>query len=310
MREGDQAPQLKQEMAAFISQELKMALSDEKTAITDAREGFDFLGVRTVVTPKRSDARKLLPYQFPATKSVKAYRNKVRELTHTRLDYLSPGERMRALNWLIQGWANYHRWGNAKAVFSALSYWTCKKVHKMLNRYTPEGKHATYRRNFWSVSECSNLRRWKRYTHWLTPSVAINENIRLGVLPMAIISTKDYWRFRGQKIPPAYQLRTNETEYRDRETDFYTDLETIAGVSIGQASRRNTGKYSLAYFHNRRRVFQWDNYTCTVCGYKSQRQKGEVHDLEVHHANPDGGFEVENLRRVCLPCHHRLTAIR
>lgn len=98
MRDGEHAEALKQELAEFIRSELKMTLSEEKTLITDARKGFDFLGERILVGPKRSDPQKLLPFQIPAKKSVAAYRAKVRELTHPNLDYVHPAERLRALN--------------------------------------------------------------------------------------------------------------------------------------------------------------------------------------------------------------------
>jgi len=299
MRDGEKAEALKRELADFIRQELKMTLSEEKTTITHASKGFDFLGVRTFIGPQRSNPNKILPYQVPSKKSVKAYRQKVNELTHRNLDYLPPGERITALNWLIAGWANYHRWGNAKETFCALSSWTIRKVHTMLRRYTPAGKAATYRMYFRPISECT-----------LTPSVEVGEGIRLGLLPMAVISTSDYWKFRGNKIPPAYRLLGDDTTWRERDTEFYTDVEVIESATIGQASRGNTGKYSQAYFYNRKVVFLRDKYTCTVCGYKSQRRKGDVNDLEVHHVDPDGGYGVDNLRTVCLSCHHRLTAIQ
>ena len=308
LRDGEWAETLKRELADFIHQELKMTLSDEKTHITDAREGFDFLGVRTFVGLKRSNPQKLLPYQVPAAKSVKAYRQKVNELTNPDLDYLPPGERIRTLNWLILGWANYHRWGNAKDTFSELSYWTIKKVHSMLRRYTPAGKTTTYQKYFHLVSECDNLRRWKRYTHWLTLSVEIPGSVRLGILPMSIISTGEYWKYRGSKIPPAYRLLDDQTLWNDRDAGFYTDVEVISMAEIGQASRWYEGKYGITYFHNRIKVFQRDDNTCTVCGYKSKRRKGDVNDLEVHHIDPDGGNDPDNLRTVCLSCHRRLMA--
>ncbi|MBU0491239.1 MAG: group II intron reverse transcriptase/maturase [Chloroflexi bacterium] len=310
MRREDCAVDLKQELAEFITQELKMTLNDEKTTIVHARQGFDFLGVRTFVGPQRSNPAKLLPYQVPAPESVKAYREKVRQLTHPDLDYLPPGERIRTLNWLIMGWANYHRWGNAKETFSELSSWTIKKVHRMLQRYTTVGKRATYKRHFRPISECANLQRWKRYTNWLTPSVELEGGVRMGLLPMAVIPTSDYWKLRGRKIPPAYKLLDDETRWIERETDFYTDVEAIAKAQLGQASRWNTGKYSHIYFHNRKVAFRRDRYTCTACGYKSQRRKGDVNDLEVHHIDPEGGWELDNLQTVCLPCHRRLTAIQ
>lgn len=307
MRDKERAAELKKALADFVGQELKMTLNEEKTLITHARKGFDYLGVRTFIGPKRSNPQKTLPYQVPAAKSVKSYRQKVNQLTHPSLDYLPPGERIRTINWLIVGWANYHCWGNAKETFSALNYWTIKKVHAMLRRYTPKGKRATYEMYFRPVSECTNLQKWKKYTQWLTPSVEISENIRIGILPMSIISTGKYWKIRREKIPPAYRLLDDQERWLERETEFYTDLEAIGNAKIGQASRWYEGKYSLKYFTNRESVFQRDHYTCTVCGYISQRQKGDVHDLEVHHVDPNGSYGESNLQTVCLSCHHRLT---
>jgi hypothetical protein len=180
----------------------------------------------------------------------------------------------------------------------------------MLRRYTSAGKRITFRRHFRPISECTNLKRWKRYTNWLTPSVEVNEEMRIGLLPMGVISTSDYWKFRGSRIPPAYGLLNDETPWNERETEFYTDVEAIEGTTLGPVSRWNRGKYNQAYFHNRKVVFRRDKYSCTVCGYRSQRQKGDVHDLEVHHVDPDGGDGEDNLQTVCLPCHYRLKAIQ
>jgi hypothetical protein len=310
MRRDDCAEPLKQELTEFIAQELKMTLNEEKTTIVQASEGFDFLGVKTFIAPRRSNPNQILPYHIPAKKSVNAYRRKVKELTHRSLDYMPPAERIAALNRLIIGWANYHRWGNARNTFETLGYWTTQKVYAMLRRYTPNGKRAVFERLFRPISECANLQKWKRYTNWLTPSVEIEEGIRIGLLPMAAISTGVYWWFRGNRIPPAYRPLGDEEQWRERETDFYTDAEVIENTQLGQASRWYTGRYGFTYFHNRRVVFQRDKHTCTVCGYRSQRQKGEVNDLEVHHINPDGGWDINNLQVVCLPCHDRLTAIQ
>ena len=310
MRRSECAEALKQELAEFIAQELKMTLSEEKTTIVHASEGFDYLGVRTFIAPRRSNPNQILPFHIPAKKTVNAYRQKVKDLTLKQLDYMPPAERIAALNLLTIGWANYHRWGNARDTFESLGYWTVKKVHAMLRRYTPVGKRATFERYFRPISECANLQKWKRYTSWLTPSVEIGEGIRIGLLPMAVISTKKYWWYRGNRVPPAYRLIEDEEQWRERETDFYTDAEVIANAQLGQASRWYTGKYGFTYFHNRREVFQRDRYTCTVCGYKTQRQKGEVNDLEVHHINPEGGWDIDNLQVVCLPCHYRLAAIQ
>ncbi|MBN1138381.1 MAG: HNH endonuclease, partial [Anaerolineae bacterium] len=309
VRDGEGADGLKRELAEFIRQELKMTLSEEKTTIVHASQGFDFLGERVFIAPRRSNPDSILPYQIPSQKSVEAYRRKVRELTHHNLDYISPGDRIRALNRLIEGWANYHHWGNAKETFSTLGFWTVKKVHAMLRRTTSVGKKATYRMFFRPISECANLKRWNKYTNWLTPSVKVDGDIWLGLLPMSVVSTKDYWKYRGNRIPPAYKLLSDETGWNERDAEFPTDVEVIELTVVDQMSQRDTGKYGLGYFLNRREALQRDRYTCTVCGYRSQRRRGDVNDLEVHHIDPQGGHGLDNLQTVCRPCHNRLRTI-
>ena len=301
----EQAATLKQELADYIRDELKMTLSEEKTLITHATKGFDFLGVHTFVGPQRSNPEKLMPYQVPAKASMVSYKRRVRMLTASRNDYINPAERITTLNWLIEGWANYHRWGNAKETFSALSSWTIKKVHRMLRRYTPKGKRATYREYFRPVAECDNLRKWKRYTKWHTPSVVVNGECRLGVLPMAVISTGRYWTYRGAKIPPAYALLSAPARGIPRETEFHTAEEVVTLARV--IPKEGTQRYDALYFLRRKEAFRRDRYTCTACGYRSQRQKGEIHDLECHHIDPEGGNELTNLRTVCKPCHLTLT---
>ncbi len=64
LRDGEKAAELKKELTEFITQELKMTLSEEKTCITHAKEGFDFLGVRTFTGPLRSNPQKTMPFQL------------------------------------------------------------------------------------------------------------------------------------------------------------------------------------------------------------------------------------------------------
>jgi RNA-directed DNA polymerase len=316
----EEAATLKQQVATFIREQMKMTLSEDKTLITLATTGFEFLGVRNILGAQRSSGR-LMPYQLPRRKSVNAYKDAVRRITHPSRDAIHPLERMRALNWLIAGWANYHRWGNAKRTFSALKNWTIKKVHRMLRRYLSTGKRGknrrppgwrnTYGRFFQPVADCQNLaRKYPKYTKWSTPAVRTPYGEYYGLIPMSIISTGQYWRWRGTKIPSPYAAETATSNTgQERETDFYTDTEAVLGATIGPRSQWIRGKYSFTYFQQRKLAFQRDQYTCTDCGYQSQRGKGEVHDLEAHHIDPEGGDLMDNLQTLCLPCHHKRTAI-
>jgi RNA-directed DNA polymerase len=316
----EEAETLKQQVATFIREQMKMTLSDDKTLITPATTGFDFLGVRNILGAQRSSGR-LMPYQIPRRKSVNAFKDKVRQITHPSRDAIHPLERMRALNWLIAGWANYHRWGNAKQTFSALKDWTMRKTHRMLRRYLATGKRgknrkppgwrATTEKFFRPVTDCQNLaRKYPKYSRWRTPAVKTPYGEYCGLIPMSIISTGQYWYWRGAKIPSSYEGETaNGATGQERDTDFYTDAEAILGATIGPRSQWIRGKYSFTYFQQRKLAFQRDHYTCTVCGYKSQRGKGEVHDLEAHHIDRAAGDMMDNLQTLCIPCHHKRTAI-
>jgi 5-methylcytosine-specific restriction endonuclease McrA len=122
---------------------------------------------------------------------------------------------------------------------------------------------------------------------------------------MAVISTGRYWTYRGAKIPSAYALLSTSAYGIRRETEFHTADEVVALARV--IPKEGTQRYDALYFLRRKEAFRRDRYTCTVCGYRSQRQKGEIHDLECHHIDPDGGNELTNLRTVCKPCHLVLT---
>lgn len=307
-RDSEHAEALKQEISEYLASELKMNLSPEKTLITQAQDGFNFLGVRIITFPQKSKLGRMMPYVIPADKSVQAFRQKVKEITHRRLDYVQPAERIKAINRLILGWANYHHWGNSKETFTKLTLWTSKKVLRMLERSITPGRRNAYIQHIKPIADCINLKRWKKYTVWRTPAINLGAGAWYGLIPIAIISTKECWYFRGGNIPPAYQPLNNEMDKKGRDTSILTDLDVIQSTKIHDVPR-NSAKYDVVYFVNRKRTLQRDQYTCVVCGYKSQRQQGEEHDLEVHHINPSDGNGLDNLQTVCLPCHRKLTTL-
>jgi len=57
---------------------LKLELSEEKTQVVSAEQGFNFLGVRMVLNASRRSKGKKFCYGFPTNKSMKELRNKIR----------------------------------------------------------------------------------------------------------------------------------------------------------------------------------------------------------------------------------------
>lgn len=96
-----------------------LTLSPEKTKITHIDDGFDFLGFNV----RKYDGKLLIK---PAKKNVSAFLGKVREFVKTN-KALRQDKLVKALNPMIQGWANYHRHVVARRTFERvrMEIWQC-----------------------------------------------------------------------------------------------------------------------------------------------------------------------------------------
>lgn len=129
-----------------------LSLSDEKTHTTHIDEGFDFLGFNV-----RKYKGKLLIK--PSRKNVKEVLKKIREIIKTRKG-ASAGDLINALNPIIRGWANYHRYVVSKQtfsyvdtqVFNSIWQWCCRR-HPNKSRRWIKGKYfASFGNRNWVFS--------------------------------------------------------------------------------------------------------------------------------------------------------------
>jgi len=99
---------------------LKLTLHSTKTRVVDmGREGFDFLGFH-YHKKKTKKSGKLLPYTWPAPKSMKAVRSKIHFITERKRLSNPLSEVIKYLNRVIRGWRNYFRIGNSTLKFQQL----------------------------------------------------------------------------------------------------------------------------------------------------------------------------------------------
>jgi RNA-directed DNA polymerase len=121
---------------------LHLTLSEEKTRVVEAQEGFDFLGARLVLKPTRRDRSRQFCYGFPSPKSMNRLRQKIRE--EVGRDYSrSLQEKIAYLNPILRGWANYFRWLNSgehfhkigRFVLQRLNRWNRRKQGRVRRRY-------------------------------------------------------------------------------------------------------------------------------------------------------------------------------
>jgi len=99
---------------------LKLTLHPTKTRVVDmGQDGFDFLGFH-YYKKKSKKGNKLLPYNWPAPKAMKAVRSKIHLITERKSLSNPLSEVIKYLNRVIRGWRNYFRIGNCTLKFQQL----------------------------------------------------------------------------------------------------------------------------------------------------------------------------------------------
>ena len=96
----------KQEIGELL-RTMGLTLSEEKTKVTHATEGLDFLGYRIIRSIGTSG--KMVPKVLIPEKAIKQFRYKVREMLAPSTTKESIGFTIQRLNWLTRGWCEYYR---------------------------------------------------------------------------------------------------------------------------------------------------------------------------------------------------------
>jgi RNA-directed DNA polymerase len=145
----------KAELKTWLAEELKLTLSEEKTAVTHYTDGFDFLGFTLKKTLSREG--KIAVVHYPSTASVQRAVRRVEDLTSRNTARHNPIDQIEALNSFLRGWGEYFRHSCAK---NALRYvgsrahmrmWKWLKVKSELRHGWREVKAKYNRDNTWQV---------------------------------------------------------------------------------------------------------------------------------------------------------------
>jgi len=139
----EEAEAEKAALAAFLQQELHMELSLEKTQITPATEGFEFLGYWVVKERAKRTGRMVGKLRIPKGK-LQELRRRIKAKTDRSTTAQSWEDLLGDLNPLIAGWRNYYRYATgATKNFSRLDNWLWRRIwlwlrkkHKGVNGHT------------------------------------------------------------------------------------------------------------------------------------------------------------------------------
>jgi RNA-directed DNA polymerase len=139
------AEALREEAAAVLAP-LGLRLAEEKTRVVHIDEGFDFLSF-TIRRMRKRGTSKQYVYTFPSRKAIQAIKDKISAKTYRSTRNLNPDVLIQSINRTLAGWANYHRHGVSKAVFSAIDHHAWGRIMRWLRqKYSRLGMPAMRRR--------------------------------------------------------------------------------------------------------------------------------------------------------------------
>jgi RNA-directed DNA polymerase len=185
-RERQHAEALRQEASGVLAMP-GLRLAPEKTRVVHIDEGFDFLSI-TIRRMRKRGTSKHYVYTKPSKKAIQAVKDKVTAKTYRSTLYQEPEVLIQSIGQTLRGWANYHRHGVSKAVFSAVDSHAWNRIMRWLRRKYDGG----------SGLGMPELRR--RFCVPGTWKLAHNGAVFTGASTVPVVR----YRYRGTRIPSQY----------------------------------------------------------------------------------------------------------
>ena len=135
--------------ALRILSELGVQLQPQKTRIGQVRQGFEFLGYKIkrgkqLQLPSGkigSGAQSGALYAYPREKSIRRFRDQVRQLTKRRVP-LETKELIEELNPVLRGWGHHYKRAHVRKLFNRLNRWI---VHRIWSHHFRRWRNSGWR---------------------------------------------------------------------------------------------------------------------------------------------------------------------
>ena len=173
-----------------------LELSEEKTVITNIRDGFDFLGFNIRLYNDTVLVK-------PSEKRVKRLRDKIGEIIASK-NGNSAEKLIEALNPVIRGWCNYYRLVNSSDTFATVSHWLWEKLWHWAKRRHPN-KSSRWRNNKYFTK--LNEQNWRFFAK------------RSDGSPIYLTYPTDINILRHK------QIKTDKNPYDPQDRPYYEDRE-------------------------------------------------------------------------------------
>ena len=262
------AERLKVELATFLTEQLGLQLSDEKTHITHVTKGYDFLGftVKRHIDQKRGYNELRV---YPSAKSVMKLKGRIKDMTKRDTTLASVRDKISALNHLLRGWANYYRHSAASDTFAYIGSYAFKRMELWIRKKTKLRVRAVYRVYY-------------RRDRWLTWAAGGE------FLYHPSLTTIRYKRYAHRPNP---YLDSSKPVGLPYHLDPYPGKRKWDGIN---------SRYGEEWTQRREEIRHRDGDRCTLCGNTDR--------VEVHHVRKHKGNREHNLAKMialCSSCHRK-----
>jgi RNA-directed DNA polymerase len=294
-RSREDAERMKRETETFLRETLKLRLSAEKTLITQAEDGFDFLGFNI----RKWDSRTLIK---PSKKAVNKFKRVVRERIRVAFS-LDDVAAIAYINQYLIGWAMYYRSVSSSQTFSYLDHYVWHRVYKTSKRMRGGNKvtkRAHYRKHYipyrCDIKESNRRYRGRNYGAWLDEA----RTQALILVRLAFVKIK-YNKFHPQLNP-----------YIEAERLVLEDRVELRNLPATSSRLLITTAYGVEWRVLRKAVLKRARHRCEHCDTKLSGRDAHVHHIRPLNDNSSRttANKFTNLMAVCPRCHASIEAQR
>ena len=266
-----EAEKLKEEARQVLWDKLRLELSLEKTHVTHACDGFDFLGYH--LEWKLPHNRKPWLRITPSQKSIERFKRTVKAYTRRNTFYQAPLEKVRGLNRVLRGWNQYYEYVNATQDAGKLTFWANERLFLWLEKRHKKGAR-------WVIRHYRHREKKGAYNRW---NLGVKDE---GGQMVFLYQLTDLHRriYYARKYPHPYLKEIAPDSFPETAFPLYWEGKTTP-------EKATWAEVRLA-------VLQRDDYHCVQCG--------SPNDLHVHHIlsrRKGGTTQMNNLQTLCQDCH-------
>jgi group II intron reverse transcriptase/maturase len=261
------AERMKERVRDFVNEELDLTLSEKKTQLVHARDGFEFLGYE-LIQKDRNDKKGYTPKLKIPQEAINSFRGKIRSATKGGTQ-VGVRVKFKAIGAMVRGWGGYYKYATRSGkVFSDLENCVWENTMHWLGR----------------KFKCSMAKVIKQHLDDHSPISMY------GVEVTKMSEFENSFYIRHKKDHP----------YKDG-THLERKIATPPRENSWLGNEERGGEWS----DQRWKALDRDNWQCQECGTDLETGQAEVHHIKPRREfqNPEEAHRLNNLESLCHDCH-------